>query len=264
VTIRAELVELPRTRKRREQLFVMKGLLKSISILLGGCSAVLFIGSASMALGAAASAIVTGRITIAGTFPAAKPLPVFKNRNFCGPRVANETFILSRDGGVKNAVVILRAIDRSEPVQPTRVGLDNQHCAFVPHVQVVPVGSEVVLKNSDPILHTVHARLGSETLFNVGLPKWRQVTKRLDRAGVVRIDCDVLHTWMSAAIIVSDSPYFAVTDEHGAFSVDGLPLGDYELEVWHERLGAKTRRLSVSGDSVISLDVVYALGEKSR
>jgi plastocyanin len=86
--------------------------------------------------------------------------------------------------------------------------LDNQRCAFAPHVQVVTVGSEVLLKNSDPILHTVHARLGGETLFNVGLPKWRQVTKRLDRAGVVRIDCDVLHTWMSAAIVVSDSPYF--------------------------------------------------------
>jgi hypothetical protein len=142
--------------------------------------------------------------------------------------------------------------------------LDNQRCAFAPHVQVAPLGSELLLKNSDPILHTVHARLGRETLFNVGLPKWRAVTKRLDRAGVVKIDCDVLHTWMSAAIVVTDSPYFAVTDQHGAFNIDGLPPGDYEMEVWHERLGAKTRRLSVSGVSVVSLVVVYALGEKSR
>lgn len=253
--------------KWREKLFAMKGLLKSIWILLGGCCAVIFICSVSTAFGAAASAIVTGRILVAGTVPFAKPLPVLKNRSFCGSQVVNETLIVGRDGGVKNAVVILRAAERKERIQSALAvpaTLDNQHCAFVPHVQVVPVGSEVVLKNSDPILHTVHARLGNETLFNVGLPKWRQVTKRLDRAGVVRIDCDVLHTWMSAAIIVSDSPYFAVTDEHGAFSVDGLPLGDYELAVWHERLGAKTRRLSVSGDSVISLDVVYALGEKSR
>jgi len=245
----------------------MKGFFKLSEILLGGCCAVILVASASTALGATASAIVTGRILVAGTVPFAKPLPVFKNRSFCGPQVVNETLIVGRDGGVKNAVVILRASERKERTQSAlavQAILDNQHCAFVPHVQVVPVGTEVVLKNSDPILHTVHARLGWETLFNVGLPKWRQVTKRLDRAGVVRIDCDVLHTWMSAAIIVSDSPYFAVTDEHGAFNIDGLPLGDYELAVWHERLGAKTRRLSVSGDSVVWLDVVYALGEKSR
>ena len=51
----------------------------------------------------------------------------------------------------------------------------------------------------------------------------------------MRIDCDVLHTWMSAAIVVSDSPHFAVTDENGGFNIDGLPPGEYELEVWHER-----------------------------
>jgi hypothetical protein len=72
-----------------------------------------------------------------------------------------------------------------------------------------------ILKNRDPILHTVHARIGKETLFNVGLPTWRQVTKRLDRAGVMRIDCDVLHTWMSAAIVVVTTPYFTITDNNG-------------------------------------------------
>jgi hypothetical protein len=51
-----------------------------------------------------------GRIVIAGAVAPAKPLPVFKNRNFCGRQVTNETLIVGRDGGVKNAVVILRAL----------------------------------------------------------------------------------------------------------------------------------------------------------
>jgi hypothetical protein len=166
---------------------------------------------------------------------------------------------LSKDGGLRNAVVILRGPERRTRGQPTKLVLDNIRCAFAPHVQVAPVGSELLLKNSDPILHTVHARLGSETLFNVGLPRWRQVSKRLDRVGVIKIDCDVLHTWMSAAIIVTDTPYFAISDERGFFSVAGLPAGVYDVEIWHEKLGAKTRRLKVNGDDVLSLDVVYAL-----
>ena len=217
--------------------------------------------SASAAVG---GGIVSGRLILEGGYSKPKALPVFKSRGFCGASVANETLLVGRDGGVKNGVVILHPSDRPALVLPGELVLDNQRCAFAPHVQVAGVGSELLLKNSDPILHTVHARLGNETLFNVGLPKWRQVKKRLDRAGVVKINCDVLHTWMSAAIVVTDSPYFAVSDERGFFHIDALPAGVYDMEIWHERLGVKTVHLSVTGKSVISLDVVYALKENIR
>jgi hypothetical protein len=205
-----------------------------------------------------------GRVSVAGHLPRIKPLQVFKSRAFCGSTVPNETLLFGTDGGLRNAVVILRSLDRRTRAQPAKLVLDNIRCAFAPHIQVAPLGSELLLKNSDPILHTVHARLGSQTLFNVGLPKWRQVSKRLDRVGVVKIDCDVLHTWMSGAIIVTDAPYFAISDERGFFSVDGLPAGAYEMEIWHEKLGVKTRRLKVNGDDMLSLDVVYAVNHASR
>ena len=160
-------------------------------------------------------------------------------------------------------MVILRAIDRPAAVKPSQLILDNQRCAFTPHVQVAPLGSELSLKNSDPILHTVHARLGRETLFNVGLPKWRKVTKRLDRAGVVKIDCDVLHTWMSAAIVVTDSPYFAVSDERGLFFIEGLPVGLYDMEVWHERLGSRKQGLRLNDTAALTVEVVFST-EKIR
>jgi hypothetical protein len=212
----------------------------------------------------AARGKVVGRVSVAGELPRIQPLQVFKSRAFCGSTVPNETLLVSKDGGLGNAVVILRGPERRTRGQPAKLVLDNIRCAFAPHIQVVPAGSELLLKNSDPILHTVHARLGSQTLFNVGLPKWRQVTKRLDRVGVVKIDCDVLHTWMSAAIIVTDSPYFAISDERGFFSIGGLPAGAYDAEIWHEKLGAKTRRLKLNGDDVLSLDVVYALNHARR
>lgn len=207
---------------------------------------------------AQATARLSGRVSVAGSYATPKALPVFKNRAFCGPQVVNETLLIARDGGLKNAVVIVRAIDRSLAVNPSQLILNNQRCAFAPHIQVATVGSELLLKNSDPILHTVHARLGTETLFNVGLPKWRQVSKRLDRAGVVKIDCDVLHTWMSAAIVVSDSPFFAVSDERGLFFIEGLPAGLYDMEVWHERLGTRKQGLQISDAGAINVDVVYS------
>jgi len=199
-----------------------------------------------------------GKVVVSGLVSPPPPLPVFKSRQFCGVTVANETLLVSKDGGLQNAVVTLRAHSAPAEIQPLKLTLDNRHCAFAPHVQVALVGSELLLKNSDPILHTVHARLGSETLFNVGLPHWRQVTQRLDRPGVMRIDCDVLHTWMSAVIVVTLSPYFAVTDRNGWFEIAGIPDGVYDTEIWHERLGRKFVQISVNDRSTARVDVVFS------
>lgn len=199
-----------------------------------------------------------GKVSATGSYETAHPLRVFKNRKFCGTSVPNETLLISSDGGLANAVVTLTPLDRNVSAAPGRVVLDNQRCAFVPHVQVATLGSDLLLRNSDPILHTVHARLGKETLFNVGLPTWRQVTKRLDRAGVMRIDCDVLHTWMSAAIIVVTTPHFTITDTAGHFWLDGLRAGVYEVEVWHERLGVKKARVNLRENTALALDVIFS------
>ena len=202
---------------------------------------------------------ISGRVVVAGRHDKPKPLPVFKNRSFCGPQVPNESLLVGRDNGLRNAVLTLHPLDQNASVSPMQLFLDNKQCAFTPHAQVAPVGSELLLKNSDPILHTVHARLGKDTLFNVGLPTWRRVTKRLERVGVIRIDCDVLHTWMSAAIVVTDTPFFAVTDGAGRFNIDDLPAGQYRMEVWHERLGTKSMRLIVLGGTSRFVEVVYSL-----
>jgi hypothetical protein len=206
---------------------------------------------------------VRGVVVLAGNYTKPTPLPVFKNRSYCGSSVANETILVSAEGGLRNAVVLLRPVGKKISVQPSSLTLDNWRCAFTPHVQVGTVGSELLLKNSDPILHTVHARLGSETLFNVGLPRWRQIKKHLDRPGIVRINCDVLHTWMSAAIVVADTPYVAVTDGHGYFSFNDMPLGAYDLEIWHERLGTRHQQVRLSANGLASIEVIYS-GEKSR
>lgn len=200
---------------------------------------------------------IVGRVQIEGRFERPEPLKVYKNRDFCGSEVPNETFLIT-DGGVQNAVITVRGAGGEKPVSPSKgLVLDNKNCVFVPHVQVAPVGSELLLLNSDPILHDAHAHLGPETLFNVGLPSWRQVKKHFTRPGIVAIECEVLHTWMSAYIVVTSSPYFAVTDKNGHFTIEGVPVGGYEIEAWHERLGSLLRKVVVTEDRSSRVDLVF-------
>ncbi|MBI4489929.1 MAG: hypothetical protein HY694_12650 [Deltaproteobacteria bacterium] len=205
---------------------------------------------------------VAGKVRLEGRFKKPAPLKVYKNRDFCGAEVPNESLIVAPQGGLKNVVVIIHGQKQQKTDRTLKdLFLDNKNCAFVPHVQVAPVGSEILLLNSDPILHDVHARIGSETLFNVGLPTWRQVTAHLSRTGIVAIECDVLHTWMTAYIVVTSSPYFAITNERGEFVIEGVPAGTYEMEIWHEKLGSQSRRVTVTGDAALSVDLVYRLGK---
>lgn len=201
---------------------------------------------------------IVGKARAEGRFKEPAPLKVYKNRDFCGSTVPNETLLVNQDGGLQNVVVIIHGTEGIRtPSRPQSPVLDNKNCAFVPHVQVVPVGSEIVLLNSDPILHNAHARLGSETLFNEGLPRWRRVTKRLARAGIIVVTCDVLHTWMSAYIVVTSSPHFAVTDRKGEFIIEHAPAGRYDLEFWHEKLGKQRRKIFVEEAQTSGIEVTF-------
>jgi len=54
------------------------------------------------------------------------------------------------------------------------------------------------------------------------------------RPGLMKLQCDAGHTWMNGWIYVFDHPFFAVTDDEGAFAIRDVPPGTYTLELWHE------------------------------
>ena len=67
---------------------------------------------------------------------------------------------------------------------------------------------------------------------------------------------------MSAAIVVTPTPYYAVTDQHGRFVIERLPAGEYEMETWHEKLGSKNQRIFVFESTQTSVEVVYRFNQK--
>ena len=190
---------------------------------------------------------MAGTVRFRGEPPPRNALRVYKERAFCGSAVPDESLLVGADRGLRNVVVTLHGAGLLGPaVRSEAIALDNVGCRFAPHVQAAPVGSAVLLLNSDPILHDAHARMGPETLFNEGLPRWRRVTRTLRRPGVVKVICELHRAWMSAYIVVTPNRFFAVTDATGGFVVRGIPPGDYEARFWHERLGETSRRVTVT------------------
>jgi plastocyanin len=183
---------------------------------------------------------ISGVVKFSGAPPRLEPLAVNKNRDVCGDQKPSEALILGSERGVKGSVVLVEGVAKGKK-GGADVVVDNTKCLFVSHVSATGPGDRVRVKNSDPVLHNTHGKLGKPTVFNLALPNKEQmidVTKRLTKPGVVRILCDA-HPHMMAWMIVHDSPYYAVTDERGAFKISGVPPGTYKVTMWHEGFRAK-------------------------
>jgi plastocyanin len=114
--------------------------------------------------------------------------------------------------------------------------VDSHRCLFVSHVSALAAGDRARVKSSDATAHNVHGFRGTATVFNLALPNRDQlvdITRRLTKAGVVRVVCDA-HPHMFAWLVVHDSPYVAVTDETGAFRIADVPPRTYRVTMWHE------------------------------
>ena len=80
------------------------------------------------------------------------------------------------------------------------------------------------------------------------------IEKDLGETGLLDVRCDA-HTFMRASIHVFEHPYFAVTDKTGRFELTGVPPGKFRLWLWHERLGAQERSLTIPQSGGISVDL---------
>lgn len=199
-----------------------------------------------------------GSVKIDGKVPKLPPLQITKYKEICKD-VPNESLLVGPGQGIRYAVVTLEGITRGKAVEKEAVHeMDNLGCRFVPHVLASSVGQFVVFKNSDPILHTVHALFTSgQPQFNIGLYPGKVTRKPLVTPGVVKIVCEV-HPWMSAFIVVTDHPYYSVTDVYGEYLINDIPAGSYRLKVWHETLGGQEKTVEVKAGGSQNVDFVLS------
>ncbi len=180
---------------------------------------------------------ITGQITFSGEVPKLEPLAVPKDADFCGQTLPSEALVVSsKTKGVKNTIVYLEEVQKGKSFASAQPLLDNAKCLMTPHVLGIVKGTDLAIKNSDPLLHNMHAAADGTTVFNLALPIQGQTIKRRVRVrnpGVVRVTCDS-HPHMGAYLLVLDHPYFAITDENGAYTIADIPPGKYKLTIWHE------------------------------
>jgi len=151
----------------------------------------------------------------------------------------------------ENIAVYVDAIpDKKFDAPKEPVVIDQRKMAFIPHVVAVQQGTTVEFLNSDPVGHNVYwpSISGNKKLsHNMGTwPKGEKKPFQFNDVGVASLLCNV-HPEMSGYVVVSPTPYFAVTDKDGNFEIKNIPAGKYTLKTWSEDGKPTTQAVDVTG-----------------
>lgn len=181
--------------------------------------------------------------------PPQKKIEVTIDQYVCGNEKDAGDLLVSGQRELRNAVVWLEnpPAAAAGPAQPPKVEIDQNGCAFIPRVVIIPAGGTVDFLNSDRLLHNIHATPKFNVAFNRTQPKSRTIPVTFAKPEIVKINCD-LHSWMAAWVVVAAHPWYAITGGDGQFAFDNLPPGQYKLQVWHERLGTVPATVTI-GDA---------------
>ena len=200
--------------------------------------------------------MLSGTVKFDGTPPAPQKLIPSKDPEVCGKEKTAPELVVGSGGGIQNVVVVVKAAKGKKLDPPAQNPVfDQKTCEFHPHVLAFPAGSTIDVLNSDGILHNIHTTSTVNPPSNQAQPKFKpKIQLKVDKPEwPIKVQCDV-HPWMSAYWVSMEHPYVAVTDANGAFKIADLPPGDYDVEIWQEKLGKKTDKVSIKAKEETKVD----------
>jgi hypothetical protein len=135
-----------------------------------------------------------------------------------------------------------------------RYTLLQKNRTFIPHLQVIPVGTLVQFPNADPFFHNVFSLFDGKR-FDLGLYEAGSSKSVIfSREGVSYIFCNI-HPEMSAVVLALSTPLYAIAGANDTFVLPNIPPGDYILHLWVEGLPQTiadqlTQHLHLTGQNV--------------
>src|SRR5450756_308686 len=153
-------------------------------------------------------------------------------------------------------VYIAAAPGKTFPLPSAHAKIDQANLVFSPHVLAVQVGTTVDFLNSDVVLHNVFSPDTCADKFNLGTwPKGEIKSYQFKKECVAATLLCKVHPEMEAFVVAVPTPYFAVTKPDGSFRIANVPDGAYTVKVWHPKLKATQKAVTVAGSSAADFEI---------
>jgi plastocyanin len=155
------------------------------------------------------------------------------------------------DKGSPVADAVVYAMPKVKAAAPVKreAAIEQKDKTFIPLVTAIQVGTPVTFPNHDIVRHHVYS-FSPPKVFELKLYVVTPATPIVfDKPGEVVLGCNI-HDHMLAYVYVVDTPWFAKTNGAGSASIEDVPAGDYDLQVWHYALATPqaVQPLHITGD----------------
>ena len=241
---------------------------------------------------------VEGTISLDGAVPETKGfnLITFPDPVYCG-RISNgrgwrllRDFVVNQQGGLKDAIVLLEGVESGKSFEMSVPLIEARDCQFAPFMTIVRNGHAVEVINMDPVMHDIQGyetsiEAGNRVLFNTPLVMNHQHHRGDIHAmhnhapgkslvgplylnkgrRTFYMQCG-FHAYMESWAMAVNNPYYTLTDGNGAFTIENIPPGTYQLVVWHPQTGpgiTKTVTILPDGKLVEHLSLLAPKGNRS-
>lgn len=223
-----------------------------------------FVGVLATSAEPASTGSIAGSVRFTGKVP-----PPQKITTSDGAIIEHHDLVVEpKSKGLRHVMLMLEDAPAQAKVEKGKpVLVDQRDMVFLPRVVGVQYGQPVRFENNDLCNHSVMA---SSTVkanqFNqvAGPSTPIEHTFDLHKRPLVpvQIGCS-LHGWMRAWVYVVPHPWFAVSDEKGAFRIAGIPPGKYTLLLTHPDSGQQERReVKVEAGKTLDIAVEWEKVEK--
>ena len=195
---------------------------------------------------------VEGQFLFDGEMPEVPPLAMREDYAEKGSEywdadsITDESLLVDAESrGVANIFIYLqKAPERIHPdlVEPAEKEIEftASGCRFVPNALAARIEQVVRWNHDGRLFHSIRAPSSQQERIGMALQPMPEdgIPYEFSQAEIVpsSVICD-MHPWMLAYWLVTDNPYFAITDAEGRFRIDNLPEGEHTFTVWHERSG---------------------------
>lgn len=201
---------------------------------------------------------IVGVINFTGAVPAPSKLDMSSDSKCEGENFLDDVVV--KDGKLQNVFVFVKSgtPQAAFEIPATEVTLDQKGCKYVPRVLGIQAGQTLKIVNSDSTNHNIHPipRVNREFDDSQLAGQGPIIRKFKHPESIFPVKCNQ-HSWMRSHIAVLAHPFFAVSDSSGAFTIKGLPPGEYEIEAWHERYGAKQAKVKVAEKAETKADFTF-------
>jgi len=221
----------------------------------------ILLGIFAITSAAAGAGGITGKVTLEGQLLKAKTINMSSEpgcAKLYSTPPTTEDVVVGPGGGLKNVVVYVSAGapkqtgPAAQPVSVTQKG-----CRFAPHVVAMQVNQEVRVINEDATTHNIHPLPTINREWNKAQPPGTPpLQETFAREEFISVKCNI-HSWMHSYFVVLKTPYYFVSNENGAFTLERLPPGKYTLSAWHEVYGKQSQEVIISGDETQAVNFTF-------